>query len=458
MSKTQFKVQVSVLMPCYNSEKYLVEAVASILNQSLIKFELIIIDDGSTDNTTKLIKGFSDNRIQYVFSDLNRGSYVARNKGLELAQGKYIVMADSDDISHPDRLRVQYDYLESNPFVVAIGTRRELINSEGKSNYVTEEPLESDEIKIAYLRDNCLSQSTLMFRQDLLRKGYRYDESVQYCGDFDFMRRVINSHKVANLMSPLVKYRIHPSQTSSINKIQCIKSANFTRIKQLEEWNLDFSEVESQIHIKLLFGIYLDDKEFKLAEDWLNRLIEHNEKTKRYQQDYFNIFCQRLADLAEHTNELGGWSIEKELLAFIERLLTPGKKILEFGSGMGTEALLRKFNVVSLEHDPHYLIKRAPNHECRYAPIENGWYNREVVRTTLNEVFYDLILIDGPPGNLRKGILDFTEAFAQLTSPIIFDDMDRIEDQEIMETFCKTTNRRYRIFEGNKKSYALCTV
>lgn len=361
MSKTQFKVQVSVIMPCYNAEKYLVEAIDSILSQSLVNFELIIIDDGSTDNTAKLIKGFSDNRIQYVSFDLNRGSYVARNKGLELAQGKYIVMADSDDISHPDRLRVQYDYLESNPFVVAIGTRRELINSEGKSNYVTEEPLESDEIKIAYLRDNCLSLSTLMFRQYLLRKGYRYDESVRYCGDFDFMRRVINSHKVANLMSPLVKYRIHPSQTSSINKIQCIKSANFTRIKQLEEWNLDFSEVESQIHIKLLFGIYLDDKEFKLAEDWLNRLIEHNEKTKRYQQDYFNIFCQRLADLAEHTNELGGWSIEKELLAFIERLLTPRKKILEFGSGMGTEALLRKFNVVSLEHDPHYLIKRAPN-------------------------------------------------------------------------------------------------
>lgn len=106
-----FKIQVSVIMPCFNAENYIVEAIDSILSQSLRNLELIIIDDGSSDGTEMLVQKFTDWRIRYLSFDINRGNYVARNKGLDLAQGKYIAMADAEDVSHPNRLRTQYDYL-----------------------------------------------------------------------------------------------------------------------------------------------------------------------------------------------------------------------------------------------------------------------------------------------------------------------------------------------------------
>lgn len=449
---------VSVIMPCFNAEAFIVEAINSILNQSLLNLELIIINDGSTDGTEMLVQKFTDSRIRYLSFDVNRGNYVARNKGLDIVQGKYIAMADADDVSHPNRLQTQYDYLEANPSVAAIGSRMEIIDQGGKSIGVTNEPLEYDEIKIAFLRDNCLAQPTLMFRRNLLKKGYRYDESFRYCGDYDFVQRIIQSNHVANLESALVKYRIHPTQISSSKRGHLIQQGNRTRIKQLNDWNLEYSEVEKEIQLKLLLGIYLDDTELKLAENWLNKLLEHNENTKRYHQEYFYIYCQKLASAALQKNALGGWSIEKEMLNYIMKTFPTAKILLEFGSGNGTFAFLKHFSVTSIEHDPYYSMKRASNHNCVVAPIENGWYRGSVVKEALETTEYDLILVDGPPGDLRTGILDHVGLFTQITCPIIFDDMDREDDCTIMKTFCKALDRRYRIFKGDKKSFALCTL
>ena len=378
----------------------MVEAINSILGQTLRDLELIIVNDGSTDNTEMLVRRFSDKRIRYLSLGKNQGNYVARNKGLDLAKGKYIAMADADDISLPERLQTQYDFLEANPNVAAIGSRMEIIDQEGATIHLTEEPLRYDEIKIAFLRDNCLAQPTLMFRRNLLVKGYRYDESFRYCGDYDFVQRIIQSNQVANLKPALVKYRIHPAQITSSKREQLVQQGNRTRIKQIIDWRLDLSEVEREIHFKLILGAYLDEAELKLAEAWLNKLLEHNENTKRYHRKYFHIYCQKLASSAVQKNALGVWAIEKELLEFIKRMLSPGETILEFGSGMGTEALLKQFNVISLEHDPEFLLKRAPHHDCRHAPIEKGWYKREIVKEALDQASYDLILIDGPPGDL----------------------------------------------------------
>ena len=445
-------------MPCFNAENYIVEAMDGILSQSLRNLELIIINDGSTDGTEMLVQKFTDSRIRYLSFDINRGNYVARNKGLGLAQGKYIAMADADDVSHPNRLQMQYDYLEANPSVAAIGSRMEIIDQGGKSIGVTNEPLEYNEIKIAFLRDNCLAQPTLMFRLNLLKKGYRYDESFRYCGDYDFVQRIIQSNYVANLESALVKYRIHPSQISSSKRGYLIQQGNRTRIKQLIDWKVDFSELEKEIHLKLLLGIYLDDTELMLAETWLNKLLEHNEITKRYHQEYFHIYCQKLASAAVQKNALGGWSIEKKLLNYILETFPTVKVLLEFGSGNGTSAFLKHFGVTSIEHDPYYSIKRASNHNCVVAPIENGWYQRNIVEETLETTDYDLILVDGPPGDLRKGILDHMDIFSQIKCPIIFDDMDREDDCSTMKKFCKALDRQYGIFKGEKKSFALCTL
>lgn len=153
---------------------------------------------------------------------------------------------------------------------------------------------------------------------------------------------------------------------------------------------------------------------------------------------------------------MGGWSIEKELLEYIKKLLPKGSPILEFGIGTGTEALLKHFQVISVEHDPKYCDAKSKRHQCVFAPIENGWYNINRVRETiLNKNFY-LILVDGPPGSLREGILKNTSLFNSIDSLFIFDDVNRKKDYEIMHSFCMELNLQYDIVKGNLKSFSVC--
>ena len=104
--------KISVLMPVYNDEKYILEAIESILNQTYINFEFIIINDGSSDNSLKIIQSFNDNRIKIINNDKNRGIAYSLNKGLDIAKCKYIARIDANDVAHPTRLAVQKEYLD----------------------------------------------------------------------------------------------------------------------------------------------------------------------------------------------------------------------------------------------------------------------------------------------------------------------------------------------------------
>ena len=106
--------KVSVIMPVYNREKYIASSVQSVLNQSFTDFEFIIIDDGSTDSTYKLIKKFNDKRIIIIRKFENNGNYSARNEGMKIAVGKYICVMDSDDVAIPNRIQKQFNFMEKN--------------------------------------------------------------------------------------------------------------------------------------------------------------------------------------------------------------------------------------------------------------------------------------------------------------------------------------------------------
>ncbi|MFS8652378.1 MAG: glycosyltransferase family 2 protein, partial [Caldibacillus sp.] len=113
---------VTVFMPVYNSGKYLVEAIESILRQTYRNLELLIVDDGSTDHSIEIIKTFADPRIRLIKNDQNRGIPFTRNVGLKEARGKYLAIMDSDDISHPERIERQVAYLENHPAIDVAGT------------------------------------------------------------------------------------------------------------------------------------------------------------------------------------------------------------------------------------------------------------------------------------------------------------------------------------------------
>ena len=129
--------QVSVVMPVYNGERYLAEAIASILGQTYADFEFIIVDDGSTDGSAEIICEFveRDSRIQFIRLDRNMGHATARNNGISVASGKYVANMDCDDVCLPDRLRRQVNFLESNPNIDVLGSNLMVVDQDLRFRY-----------------------------------------------------------------------------------------------------------------------------------------------------------------------------------------------------------------------------------------------------------------------------------------------------------------------------------
>lgn len=204
------QVQVSVVMPVYNMDNFVEEAVISILQQTFVDFEFIIIDDASNDATVEILNKFKDNRIIRCVNDCKRGNYYSRNKGIQLAKGKYIAMMDADGIAMIDRLEKQVTYLEENHDVLAIGTDCFFLANNNQKNVVCS----YSEIMIALLDYNCFINSSLIVRSDVLRQLNGYDEHYYYSADYDLACRLAQLGKVENLAFPLMIYRWHSSQIS----------------------------------------------------------------------------------------------------------------------------------------------------------------------------------------------------------------------------------------------------
>jgi glycosyltransferase involved in cell wall biosynthesis len=132
--------QVSVIMPVFNGERFIADSIMSILNQTFNDFELIIVDDCSTDNTVSIIKEIKDGRIRYVRNFANSGPAISRNVGNSMARGKYIAVIDADDIALPHRLASQFHYLESHPKIGLSGSFGEAISADGSKIGLAQRP------------------------------------------------------------------------------------------------------------------------------------------------------------------------------------------------------------------------------------------------------------------------------------------------------------------------------
>ena len=207
---------LSVIMPVYNGEAYLCQAIDSILKQTFRNFEFIIIDDASTDGSEKIIHAYEDSRIKFVRNTDNQGNYPSRNKGLKMATGKYICVMDADDVAYPHRFDVQYRYLENHPDVLAVGTHYDF-SIQGKT-MKRNLPLSYEDVQIALLSDNHFLHSSLMVRTEAMRKIGGYDEKYVYSSDYDLLSRLALSGKIENLPDILMMYRLHDTQISQLYK------------------------------------------------------------------------------------------------------------------------------------------------------------------------------------------------------------------------------------------------
>jgi glycosyltransferase involved in cell wall biosynthesis len=199
---------VSIIIPVYNAEKFIHESLASIVSQTYTSLEIIVLNDGSTDSSEAIIKKISDPRIKYV-AHSNRGMAATLNAGLKMCAGKYIARQDADDISRPDRIQKQVEFLEENKDVALAGTWAEIIDEHGKSTRkFHRHPPGNDELKFGLLFDNPFVHSSVMFTRAAIDTHGNYNEKLHaLVQDFDLWFRISRKYNIANLSEDLQLYR-----------------------------------------------------------------------------------------------------------------------------------------------------------------------------------------------------------------------------------------------------------
>lgn len=200
--------KVSVLMCVYNDEKFVGTAIDSILCQSFTDFEFIIVNDGSTDGTGNVLAGYEtqDQRIR-VFTQSNAGTTAAANFGLSVARGDYVARLDSDDLSYPDRLKIEVDYLDANPNIALVGGGSDIIDVDG--NVIGARNIRTDNPACTLIHRCIYQQSDVMFRHSVVVKLGGYREKFRNAQDYDLWLRISEIDGIAKLNVPLGQWRLN---------------------------------------------------------------------------------------------------------------------------------------------------------------------------------------------------------------------------------------------------------
>jgi len=226
---------ISVLMPTYNGERFLRPTIESILNQTFPNFELIIIDDGSTDNTPQILSEFKDTRLTVLTNQQNLGIAAATNRGLAAARGEYIALQDHDDISLPHRLQTQLDFLNTHPEIALVGSAAELIDENGIAYDNYREPENDIELKWEALFRCPIRHTSVVVRRKVICEigGYSADSTLNVASDYDLLSRIVMRYGVANLDERLVRWRRHPAATSIMHDQDQLRAGEFTSLRNI---------------------------------------------------------------------------------------------------------------------------------------------------------------------------------------------------------------------------------
>jgi glycosyltransferase involved in cell wall biosynthesis len=227
---------VSVIMPTWNGERFLRPAIDSLLNQTFTDFELIVIDDGSTDRTPHILADYKDARLIVLTNEHNLGIAGATNRGLHAARGEYIALQDHDDISLPHRLQTQVEFLDSHSEISLVGSAATLINDDGVP--YAEFPLPCEEIDIKWrllFFGDAFHYSSIMVRHGAMREigGYGEDPAFRYSEAYDPFSRLAMCYRMANLPDKLLLWRRHPDATSLQNTPAQTRSGEIISLRNI---------------------------------------------------------------------------------------------------------------------------------------------------------------------------------------------------------------------------------
>jgi len=283
---------VSVVLPVYNGEKYLAEAIDSILNQTYINFEFIIINDGSVDNSLEIIKSYEDQRIVLISRE-NRGLIASLNEGIQKAKGKYIARMDADDISMPKRLEKQVYFMENNLDIGISGSWVEIFG-EVEKNKVWKLSTQDSILKIKLLFAVPFAHPSVIIRKSIMENFLlSYDGAYIHAEDYKLWVDFSTYAKMANIPKVLLKYRYLETSISR-REDQLENTGRYKILKSiysilLEKLNIINTERENQMHFDLLKNERIMKSSFSVIdyETYLMKLIQGNKYTNIYHQTNF---------------------------------------------------------------------------------------------------------------------------------------------------------------------------
>lgn len=271
---------VSVIMSCYNNQDTVLEAIYSILNQTVTSFEFIIIDDCSTDKTLEIIKSIKDDRIVLIRNNSNRGLGYNLNYGIRVSKGKYIARMDADDISHPQRFDYQIKYLEAHKDVVCLGTSAKKI---GRLSLRTRlfslymnQCTSWEEIKVQLLLGTPMLHPSVMFRADsLIELDINYNINFKKAQDYELFSRLAYLAKITNLSNYLFYYRYSEKQASVINREEQINNSKiiYNRLlSKILKRDITTNELNNHVLFATKSKMSLDD--LNSVSSWLTKFYQ----------------------------------------------------------------------------------------------------------------------------------------------------------------------------------------
>lgn len=292
---------VTVLMPVFNAERYLKDAILSILNQTLSDFKLLIINDGSTDGSRKIIDEIKDDRIEVIDLPVNGGLVNALNVGLDTVDSKYIARADADDINLPLRLELQFEFMEKHPNVGALGTGFDSLLPNGEQKKGGRFSADHQTIRLRHLYQIQIIHGTSMLRTEVLKThGLKFNPEFKHAEDYDFFDRLGNVSQIANLQEPLYLIRHHDDRVSSQFSAMQQANSNTVKFRIFKQIGLDINDSELEMFQWMMYqnyGFFSFESTLDLV-NLINRIIEANNKTSYFEPEFLRSeLCVRMLHL-----------------------------------------------------------------------------------------------------------------------------------------------------------------
>ena len=212
-------MQITVVIPVYNGAKYLAETLQSLVDQTLKDFRVILVDDGSTDNTLAIARSFQSGNLNLeILKQQHCGVVAARNAALAAVKTPYMACLDSDDLALPERLLTQLQQLEENANLVGVSSPAFLIDENSKRTGFQDQPCDPETIRNHMKWEDCMINPASMMRTNAINKLGGYRVEMEKAEDYDLFLRLLDVGDLANHSKPLIQYRIHASQLTSANR------------------------------------------------------------------------------------------------------------------------------------------------------------------------------------------------------------------------------------------------